>query len=185
MGLVVVGIHAGTWDLLPDPLGWLLVLYGVLGLPRDAAYRTGLLSLGGLALVAAGPLWLPTVVARLDDADPSLRWAVNLPQLGFLVLLGWAVAELARRGGDTSAFRTWRTVATFAALCALLPILVWGGGVASLEVPSYVLASLTLLAAIVLAFAHSGRPWAVAPRPATPDDENGPDPRRDRGRSQT
>lgn len=171
MGLVVVGIHAGTWDLLPDPLGWLLVLHGVRRLPPVTPYRTSQVALGLLALLASVPLWVPAVAANLDDADPSLRWAVNLPQLGFVVVLCLGVADLARTGEDLGAFRTWRTVATFGIACAVLPVLVWGGGLGALEVPSYVLASLTLLAVIVLGFAHAGRPWITPP-----EKQNGPDP---------
>ena len=171
MGLVVVGIHAGTWDLLPDPLGWLLVLHGVRRLPPATPYRSSQVALGLLALLVSVPLWVPALAASLDDADPSLRWAVNLPQLGFVVALCLGVADLARTGDDLGAFRTWRTLATLGVACSVLPVLVWGGGLGTLEVPSYILASLTLLAVIVLGFAHAGRAWIT-----TPDTQNGPDP---------
>jgi hypothetical protein len=161
MGLVVVGLRAGHWDLLPDPLGWLLVLHGVRRLASGIPWRSSMLTLAALALMASLPLWVPSVAERLDAADPSLRWAVNLPELGFLVVLCLGVSDHARDADDLGAFRTWRTLATLAVVCAVLPILVWGGGLSTLELPSYVLASLTLLAVICLGFAHAGKAWLV------------------------
>lgn len=161
MGLVIVGIRAGHWDLLPDPLGWLLVLHGLRRLPHAIPYRASQLTTAALALLVSIPLWVPSLADRLDDADPSLRWAANLPELGFLVVLCLGLGDLARTAGDPGPFRTWRTIATLGVACALLPILVWGGGIEGLELPSYVLASLTLLAVICLGFSHAGRPWVA------------------------
>ena len=47
---------------------------------------------------------------------------------------------------------------------ALLPVLVFGAGVAPLELPSYVGAALAMVILIWLLFAYSSRPWAVAGR---------------------
>src|SRR5689334_20896418 len=112
MGLVIVGLRAGHWDLLPDPLGWLLVLHGLRRLPARIPFRASQLTTAVLALLASVPLWVPTLADRLDDADPSLRWAVNLPQLGFVVVLCLGLGDLARTADDLRAFRTWRTIAT-------------------------------------------------------------------------
>ena len=167
MGLLVILVVAGTPDLLPDPLGWLLVLHGVRRLPGDLPRRRGLAVLGGLALVVSVPVWIPSVADRLLAADPSLQWAVNLPQLGFVVVLGTALGLAATEHGDTAARGWWFLVATLTALAAIAPVVVFGGGVAALETPAIILAGAVLLTAIALCFVHAGRDWAGEPASAT------------------
>lgn len=185
MGQVIVLVTArpfhSHWDLLADPLGWLLVLLGVQLLPAELAYRSSLITLSALALLASIPTWLPMVAAPIEDADPSLSWALTLPALGFVFVLGLGLSDRARAEKASSDFRTWRTVATLAVVCAALPVLVFGGGVTRLATLSAGLSGLLLPAAvIVLGFAHSGRPWLV-----DAETQNGPDPHRGQGRSQT
>jgi len=147
LGLVVVGLRAavGGFDLLADPLGWLLVLAGLV----------------------AVPLWVPAVAEALLDADSALAWAANLPQLTATAGIGWALGEAAVADGDTGA-RAWlATAATLVAVAAVLPVLVFGGGLTALEVPTYVAAALSLLLLVVLLFVYAGRPWA-RPDPAGP-----------------
>lgn len=170
MGLLVVAIRAGEPDLLPDPVGWLLVLHGVRRLPRDLPGREALLVLGGLALLVSVPLWLPTTADAILRADPALQWAANLPQLGFLLLLARVLARRAGEHGDRSAKGWWGVVSTVVAIAALLPVVVFGGGVTTLESPALVMATLVLLTAIVLCFSHSGRRWIrdAGVEPGTP-----------------
>lgn len=159
MGLLVVAIRAGEPDLLPDPLGWLLVLHGVRRLPRDLVGREALLVLGTLALLVSVPLWLPATAERILAADPALQWAANLPQLAFLLLLARVLARRAGGHGDRSAKGWWGLVSTTVVIAALLPVVVFGGGVTALESPALVTATLVLLTAIVLCFGHARRPW--------------------------
>lgn len=163
MGLVVVALRAGFggYDALPDPLGWLLVLHGVRRLPEDLVRRHALLLLAVLALLVSVPLWLPEVADRLYDLHPSLGWAANLPQLGFVAVLTDALARRAFAHRDRKASGWLRTALVLVAVSALLPVLVFGGGLASLEVASYVLATLTLLMVIWLLFSYAGRPWST------------------------
>ena len=88
LGLVVVLVHAeaGGFDLLPDPLGWLLVLLGLHDLRGHPRHRR-LAGLAWLALAVSVVLWWPGVVDDLYDADPALVWAVTLPQLACCALL--------------------------------------------------------------------------------------------------
>ena len=115
------------------------------------------------------PLWVPGVADGLYDTHPSLLWAANLPQLGFAGLLCLVLARRAADGGDAGAAAWARTTLTGLAVVALLPVLVFGAGVRSLEVPAYLGASLVLLLLIWLLFSWSSRPWiTVDSLPAEP-----------------
>ncbi len=165
MGLVIVALTArlGGYDALPDPLGWLLVVVGLRGLPDSYRQRTTMVRLAGLVLAVSVVLWFPATGAWLDDHDASLRWAVNLPQA---LVLAWFAHTLAGRAAsgdgsaDVRAARWLRTASSLVAVAAVLPVLVFGGGLGELEAASYVLAAVALLLLIWLLFAYSGRPWA-------------------------
>lgn len=163
IGLVIVGLRAGEPDLLPDPIGWLLVLAGVRRLPPGLSRRPALLVLALLALAASVPLWVPDLADRILAAEASLHWLFNLPQLGFVLVLASTLGQRADRAGDGSARGWWYGVATGTALAVLLPVAVVGGGVEALETPTLMIASTVLLGAIVLCFVHAGRPWLHAP----------------------
>ena len=169
LGLLLILVHAGRFDFLPDPLGWLIILAGVSVLPESVQRRSLLLGLAGLAGAISVPLWWPAWAEALNQGDPSLWWAVNLPQLVFVLLLGLSLMLAARHADDQSAARWWQLVATLATLAALLPVLVFGGGVDALEVPTYVLGAATLLTVIVLCFTHAARPWAIPTEPTAAD----------------
>ncbi len=160
MGLVIVLVRAGWPDLLPDPLGWLLVLHGVRRLPADLPYRTAVIAFGALALALSLPLWVPAVADRVLAADPSLQWAVNLPQLLFVIVLATALGLRAADHGDAAARGWWFLVATLTGFAAAAPVLVFGGGIATLETPALVISGAVLLTAIVLCFVHANRRWA-------------------------
>lgn len=167
MGLVVVGLSAplGGYDALPDPLGWALVLLGARGLPQDLERRGTLIGLAALALLISIPLWVPGVSEDLFDVHPSLGWAANLPQLGFLALLSLVLGRRAADAGDRGAAAWGSTAATCFLAAAVLPVLVFGGGVDGLETPSYAVATLALLLLVWLLFAWSSRPWVTAASP--------------------
>jgi hypothetical protein len=166
MGLVIVALTAPVhgFDLLPDPLGWLLALTGLraLALPQ----RRTLVGLGVLALVTSCALWVPSVPAHLDDVDPSLTWAANLPQLVTTVVLAHALAQQALLAEDPGARRWLLTARAVLVAVTLLPAVVFGGGLDHLVGATYAAASLALLLLIVLLFAYASRPWA-APHPAS------------------
>ena len=119
LGLVIVVLVArfGGYDALPDPIGWLVVLWGVRRLPDPAL----LLTLAGAALVVACAVWLPTTQDVLDRGYTSLRWAINLPQVIFCVALCHQLSALARRSGDTRAAAWQRTTMMFNAVLAPAP----------------------------------------------------------------
>lgn len=165
MGLVVIVLTArfGGYDALADPLGWLLVLLGVHRLPADLDRREALLVLAAVAGLVAVPLWVPAVVESLYDADASLGWAANLPQLAFTGLLCHVLAGRAAAAGDLRPARWLRLAVTLTVVVALLPVLVLGAGIDGLAVTSYVLGAATVLLVVWVLFACSGRPWAGGP----------------------
>lgn len=165
MGLVIVVLTAPIhgYDALPNPFGWLLVLAGVAALPETLELRGSLLTLAGLAGAVSVALWFPAVTDGLYDADASLGWAANLPQLGFTAVLCHALAALATEAGDPRPARWLLVTRTFVIAVGLLPVLVFGAGFESLEVPTYVLAGASALLLIWLLFSYASRPWARSP----------------------
>jgi len=174
MGLVIVVLVARFhgYDALPDPVGWLLVLLGVRALPAAVPHRDGLLGLGALAGLVAAVVWFPPVTEALYDADASLAWAANLPETLFAALLCHALAAVADPAGDVKAARWLRLGRTGMLVVAVLPVLVFGAGLGSFEVTSYVAAGLALVLLICLLFTYAGRPWAL-PATHTGDDPTG------------
>jgi hypothetical protein len=160
MGLVIVLLTAPVhgFDLLPDPLGWLLALTGLraLGCPQ----RRTLLGLAWLAFAVSCALWVPSVPAHLDDVDPSLTWSANLPQLLTTIMLAHALAQQALVAEDTSARRWLLTARSLLVVVTVLPVVVFGGGLDRLVGATYVAASLALLLLVWLLFSYAGRAWA-------------------------
>lgn len=74
------------YDGLPNPVGWLLILWGVTGLPAAFPRHRALVLGAVLSLLVSVPLWLPTVQERFL-ASPEFGWAASLPQGVTLVLL--------------------------------------------------------------------------------------------------
>lgn len=162
MGLVVVALTAQVdgFDLLANPAGWALVLLGLHRLPR-LPRRTTALRLAALALAVSVVLWFPTVVDALADTDQSLVWAADLPQVAAIAVTCLGLAGLAEDAGDRPA-RAWlRTAATLAVVTGVLPVVVYGALEAATGL-MVLLATLTIVLVIVLAFRYAGRPWAGA-----------------------
>ena len=165
MGLVIVFVSArfAGYDALPDPVGWGLVVAGLLPL------RT-LVPLGGWALalaVLAGLTAVPLMVPAVDDRlTPSGQWAVSLPQTLFCVVLCTSLAAVADRRDDPEAKRFGWLRTAFVAV-AVGPVLVYGGGVDELTTPVAVLAVLANLALVYYLFKVSRRGYGSAvPEPA-------------------
>ena len=158
MGLVIVVLVArfDGYDALADPVGWLLVLWGVRRLPD----RTPLLLLATGALLVACAVWVPATQELLDRSDPSLRWAINVPQVLFCVVLCRQLAQLAGAAGDQRA-RAWlRTAVLFNVVLALAPVLVFAAAADHLMGSVYAAAGVVVLLMIVLLFVCANRGWA-------------------------
>jgi len=177
MGLVIIAMSARFrgYDALADPAGWLLVALGVSALPARIARRGTLLRLAALAGAVSAVVWFPAVTESLYDADASLAWAANLPQVLFTGLLCHALAAQAADAGDTTASRWLRSARTAVVVVGLLPVLVFGAGLTSYEVPTYLAAGLAAVLVIWLLFAYASRPWALAdPARAPRERQQGP-----------
>ncbi|ABL84154.1 MULTISPECIES: hypothetical protein [unclassified Nocardioides] len=162
MGLVIIAIAArigGGYDVLPDPVGWLLVLQGLGQLPASLPHRPALSTLGFLALLMSIVLWFPDLADGLERTDESLLWAANLPQLGFVAVLCRALAQAAVT--EPGRARWLRTAAALTIAAALAPTVVLGAQQAGLLAAMAAGASVVLLLVIVLLFRYSFRPWAL------------------------
>jgi hypothetical protein len=129
MGLVIVLVDAsfGGYDGVPDPLGWLLVIWGVRRLRPVVAEARVLLVLAAVSLVVSVVTYPPQVVERLDESG---GWALSLPQLAFSFALAGAVGPVS--GWLEKRFRIMRPV--FVAL-AVAPAVVIGGDLDALRSP--------------------------------------------------
>lgn len=158
MGLVIVVLVAkfAGYDALADPLGWLLVIWGV----RRIAGHANLLAFAVGALLVACAVWFPATQDLLDDSDPSLRWAVNLPQVLFFVLLCHRLGALAGEGGDRRAQAWLRTTMVLNVVLAVAPVLVFAADADDLMASVYAAAGVVVLLQIVLLFTYANRPWA-------------------------
>jgi hypothetical protein len=167
MGFVFVALYARLhgYDAYADPFGWLLVLLGVRRLPRETPLRAAMLATGALALAVSVPLWFPEVRDRLADLDASLGWAADLPAFALVALLCHGLAEAAGTAGDDRAARWLRLLRTAVIVVALLPVVVFGGGVDSLASTAALVAQLLYVALVWLLFSCSGRVWAGGPGP--------------------
>lgn len=161
MGLLIVALTASVagYDLVADPVGWLLVLAGTTRL--DVERRRALLLLAGLALLVSAFLWVPAVREPFLETDPSLAWAATLPQLGFCVLLCRGLGDHAKEAGDPGSVAWLRTLAVGFVVLGVLPVLTFGGGLTGLADLTYVLAAVVLLTLVVVLFTRSGRDWAA------------------------
>jgi hypothetical protein len=161
MGLVVVLLTAAVhgYDLLADPLGWLLVLAGLGALP--VPQRRALRALAGLGLVVSVVVWFPAARDALNVTDDALAWAAGLPEVVCVVLLAHALAQRALAAGDGPARRWLLTTRTLLVVVALLPPVVLGGGLDSLVGAAAAVGSLSLLLLVVLLFRYAGRGWAL------------------------
>jgi hypothetical protein len=162
MGLVIVLLTAEVhgFDLLADPIGWLLVLAGLSTLP--VPQRGPLQGLATVSLVVSAVLWFPGLRDTLNVTDLALAWAAGLPELVTLIVLAQALSQVARTAGDHRA-RTWlQTTRSLLVVVAVLPAVVLGGGFDSWDDALGIVGSLVLLLLIVLLFRYAGRPWAVS-----------------------
>lgn len=165
MGLVIVVLTASYhgYDVLADPLGWLLVLVGLDGLPP--ARRGSLPALASVSLVVSVVVWFPGAREALNVTDPALAWAASLPELLTVIVLAHRLARAAGEGADLRAAGWLRTARALLTVGALLPPVVLGGGMDALRGSAAAFVTLSLGLLVVLLFAYAARPWA-APTPA-------------------
>jgi len=165
MGLVIVALIArfGDYDGLVDPLGWVLVLLGLRGLPDATPLRSALWATAVAAAIVSVPLWIPASAEWLDDADPALAWAANLPKFAFVGLLAHALAGAATAAGERGPAGWLRMIVTATAFVVAAPVLVFAADIDALADPADIAAQVVLLVEVWLLFSYAGRSWAGAP----------------------
>lgn len=166
LALLIIVIRADFrgYDALPDPLAWLMIAVACAALPEDVPRRGAVVATAVLAMVASVASWPVRGHERIVDLDPALAWAIALPSLAWSALFCLAVAHLART--QLSAQIMWKYVAGGFLAAIVLPIVVFGGGVDSLEGTYAAIIVLSQVALFALALTHAWKPWALVPRPA-------------------
>ena len=166
--LALVDISVDGLDLVPDWVGWLVVLLACAGLPHQLAPRR-LALVGALALLVSVVLWVPGALVDLDRLSPPLAWAISLPEIGVGLLLALSMTRAAGDAGDVSARGWWRLVVAGHVVIVLLPPVVIGARLEAGLVRGVLIALATAITTIVLCFRHADRPWAqeTAPAPST------------------
>jgi hypothetical protein len=156
------------YDALPDPLAWLLIAVACSAFPEDVPRRSTLVASAVLAMFASIASWPTSWHEKVVDLDPALAWTVALPSLVWSVLFCLAVAHLAQP--QLSAHIMWTYVGYGFVAAIFLPVIVFGGGVDSLEGTYAAIIVLAQVALFVLALMHAWKPWALIQRTdETPD----------------
>jgi hypothetical protein len=168
MGFVFVVLEArwpalAGYDAYFDPFGWLLILYGVRGLPEELPFRSAVRALGLVALAASVPLSVPQVVDWIADTERALAWAAYLPQFGFVALLFHSLALGAAEAGGRRPAGWLRVVVTATLVVMVAPVLIFGAGLTGLADPAELVRFLVYVMAVWLLFSYSSRTWAGAP----------------------
>lgn len=144
MGLVItlVDVLAAGYDVIPDVLGWALVVLGLHEL-RDRISVSTLIPMSVLAGLVSLVGFLPDLLA---DMPESTGWLISLPQIAVSYLLCVEVAGLVSRPlSSRLRFLRWIFV-----VAAVGPVLLYGGG---LDVTIVPLALLSVAANVYLAYA--------------------------------
>lgn len=177
MGLVIVlapgyfSIGGQPYDVLADPLGWLLAISGVSALRRteldvDIAYW-----LAWLAFAVSLVFWFPQVTDLLpqvdepvEGVDPSVLWFISLPQAAFSLVLAKTIGQagIAREPRDRFVagrygVLTWAFIATI-----VLPPIAYSA-VDELIRPTLIGIGLINIVFIYYLFRVHARPWLGGP----------------------
>lgn len=161
--IIVIRSDFRGYDALPDPVAWLLIAVACAAFPKDVPRRGAVVASAVLAMLASIASWPASWHDRVVDLDPALAWTIALPSLAWSVLFCLAVAHLAR--SQLSAQIMWTYVGYGFVAAIVLPVIVFGGGVDSLEGTYAAIIVLAQVALFVLALMHAWKPWAIIPRP--------------------
>lgn len=160
MGFVLVLVDAafGGYDAVPDPIGWAMVIAGLVPLRRVVDAGSGLIGLAALSLLVSAATYPPAVAGSLDESG---GWALSLPALAFSFGLCTTLATAA--GHLAGRFRVLRWAF---AVSAIGPVLVFGGGVEVLRDPlAFVVVAANIYLIYLLFRASSAVHQAVDERP--------------------
>ncbi len=181
MGMVIILVPANFparpdpgwafYDALPDPVGWLLVLWGLSALGRHLDIDLTRW-LAWLALAVSVPLWFPQVNHHLIPeynaaVDESVQWFISLPAWAFSLTLARTIGRAATDQVPRDRFVAGRFgVITWALLASIvLPVVAFGGGVESLARPGLILIGVANLVFVYYLFRVHRRTWLGGPGP--------------------
>jgi hypothetical protein len=166
MGLVITIVDApiAGYDAVPDVLGWVLVVMGLLELRP----RMPVGSLLPLAVVGALVSLATLRPSLLDGLHESTGWLLSLPQIAFSIVLCGASATLAQ----PLLARRFRVLRWAFAIAAAGPVLLYGAGVHALLVPLAVLSVAANVYLVYLLFRASTEVHGprISLRAARPDE---------------
>ena len=181
LGLVLLALgptdaDPGTFDPLPDPLGWVLVLIGLHGVSGSLDQRSlpVLRVLGVLALGISIALVVPDVARFIAD-DPSLGWSADVPRFAFFAVLCHQLSQSALKAKDTAGMTAFSICATVLIFVIAAPPLAFGAGWDAIGPAGEVAAQVVQIALVILCFVFAGREWAGAP-PVAEDPEGAESP---------
>ena len=161
-GLVIVYLVVGLngWDLLADPVGWLLVLLGLAALKDELPRHGAVTGAAVVSLAVAALTWVPDwSVGRAVREDESLGWLASLPALVFAYLLSTSLAaRLPIPWEKRFTLLGWGFV-----LAAALPVLIYGGGWDWLVPPTGLLVFVLDVLLVVWLWSVSREPASVDP----------------------
>jgi hypothetical protein len=167
------------FDALPDPIGWVLVLFGTFALARADGTFASSRWLAGFAGVVSLPMWFPQVAHQLDASG---EWFASLPQIAFCLFLAREIGIEAARQSPPDVFVAKRFGLLFWGFAAVgvLPVIAIGGGLTQLEDPTRFLSWLVSLAFIYTLFRVHRREWLGGPGPLLIQPRPRPEKREDR-----
>ena len=174
MGMVIVVAYAyfpgdpspdwEHYDALADPLGWLLVILGMVALARVDDTFTPSRWLAVVAGVVSVPMWFPQLSHQLDYSGD---WFASLPQLAFCLVLAREIGMLGAQQTPADGYvaKRFGLLVWGFALVAVLPVVALGGGVQQLEEPAQVISRLVSVAFVYYLFRVHRREWLGGPGP--------------------
>jgi hypothetical protein len=152
------------YDGLVDPVGWVLVLAGVLALSREVDGFEAIRWPAWTAAVVSVPIWFPQLTHRIGDSG---LWALSLPQLAFCLLMARAVAERAtlEHPPDTYVTKRFGLLMWAFAVAAMLPPIAIGGNVTALDNTTIAFNYVVDIAFVYYLFRVHRREWLGGPGP--------------------
>lgn len=163
--LVALGVQINGFDLLMNPLGWVLVIGASQRITGEETTRASVTTAAVVAFLVSVPLAVPRVTGSVANADPSIAWVLSLPQLAVVLLLARHLTATARAGGDVDAAAWWRWASTGAIVVALAPVIAYPTGSEELIGLTLLLGLAVIVFTLVLLLRHAGRPWAIPTGP--------------------
>jgi hypothetical protein len=161
-GLILVLLDtASDYDLLPDFVGWLLVLFGLSRFPSPS--RSTLITTAAIAGLVSIALWPPQSRDALADRDDSLVWAALLPEMIFGFLLCRAIMTLAQEHKDSAASARFGLLQWLFVVTVTIPVLANAAESDQLLFYADIGLALSWGWLIWSLFSHNSRPYAKPP----------------------